>query len=565
MLNVKRFCFALGLLAMMAVTPGLIAEDSLTQQRVVVQLQVEGVTPASSARLDLTWTGGRAVDEAERERSLTIELGDTASPLPLDLPDETVWQVELVDDEIYSPTTLVNLLGDDDPARITLPVYPTVPLTATLRVSDEATPAEATLRFQPMSSSGAPEAGEVDCTLDHTRATCPVPRLSTAHLDLKLRVPGYASHFVWEREIPQDGLDLGEVELVVGGSLVGRVEAEDGPLPTDPPVSVTLVPAGAAAGQEDAERRELLDEAVQIDPRGFFQFRGVPSGSYRVRATAEGFATAVTAPIPLMDAVEGELAEPLFLRRPLELAVRVEPGVDRQGEDWMLSLLRMAGGQAELVDRGETDEMGSWTAEPLPGGTYQLMVVDSRGTRMAVDEVTLSEESPSHVVRLENVPVEGEVRLGGEPLPAARVIFGGRGGRVSVELTADDFGRFAGTVPRTGEWDVEVLAFSPEVSRRLSAVDVTPDVDETAWVAIDLPATELSGDVVDTQRRPVPGVHVLLFPETERPLQTRTDKDGEFAFHGLEPGRYRVEARHFAPDRHPWSKVSGCLWTTRAS
>lgn len=548
MSNASRFCVALAVLATMVVTTGLVAADTGPRLPVVVDVQPRGVLPASSASLDLTWMGGRPVDEAQAKRSVPVDLEQLPGPSTLDLPDETVWQIQLAGDGIYSPTTLVNLLGDEDPGRVALPVYRTVPLVATLRTSNDVLPTEATLRFQPVSSSGAPEAGEVDCTLDERRATCPVPRVADAHLDLKLRVPGYASHFVWEREIPEDGLDLGSVELAVGGSLVGRVEAEDGPLPTDPPVAVTLVPAGTVPGQEDTERRGLLDETVQVDSRGFFHFRGVPSGSYRVQAEAEGYAPLVTGSVPCTGALEVELSEPLVLRRPVELTVMVEPAVDPLEKPWSLSLLDMSTGLGELIDRGRSDETGAWRTVPLPSGAYHLLVVDSRGTRMALEEVELTPEARFHLVRLDSVAVSGKVRLGGEPLPRARVIFGGRSGQVSIEMVADDSGEFVGTVSRPGAWNVDVVAHLPSVTRRLSGVEVTPSDDGTAWVPIELPDTAISGEVVDERDDPVPRAHVLLFSTAERPLQSMTDGQGEFAFHGLEPGRYRVEARRFAPE-----------------
>jgi hypothetical protein len=115
-------------------------------------------------------------------------------------------------------------------------------------------------------------------------------------------------------------------------------------------------------------------------------------------------------------------------------------------------------------------------------------------------------------------------------------------------MVADDSGEFAGTVPRWGAWNVDVMAHLPSVTRRLSGVEVVPSDDGTAWVPIDLPDTTISGEVVDERNDPVPGAHVLLFSTAERPLQSMTDGQGEFAFHGLEPGRYRVEARRFGSE-----------------
>lgn len=62
------------------------------------------------------------------------------------------------------------------------------------------------------------------------------------------------------------------------------------------------------------------------------------------------------------------------------------------------------------------------------------------------------------------------------------------------------------------------------------------------------PGAAVSGQVVeDVTRAPIPGAQVTLFPSGPRsmpfmdqPPTTTTDRDGRFAFQGVEPGRYRI-------------------------
>jgi hypothetical protein len=137
------------------------------------------------------------------------------------------------------------------------------------------------------------------------------------------------------------------------------------------------------------------------------------------------------------------------------------------------------------------------------------------------------------------VRVRGTVRFGDEPI-AANLWFGTRYGREAVQIDTDSNGRFEGLLPRDGSWAVTVEALDGELRRQLGQVEVEADKD----VEIVLPATTLSGRVVDRSKLAVKGAQVsaMVAQTMELPVTVSSGADGRFEIKALAEGQATVWA-----------------------
>lgn len=373
---------------------------------------------------------------------------------------------------------------------------------------------------------------------------CTVP---AGRWDLRLRAEGFVSVYRWGKRLtPRGALSLPRLALRQGASIVGSVAVEGGALdPHTCVVTAAPVVLSGATRLEDWVRRDRLELTERVDERGQFHFEGIPAGSYRVTARQPGFADVVLSRVEVRERAETQIQDPLWLKPPVPLEVRVRPATDPDGDPWRLRLLQRSAipSQLDQIARGKVDTSGHWRRAHLPPGAYIIDLTDSRGASYAWEEIVLSTESGFHDLRLPLIEVEGGVTLGDEPL-AAELQFRG-GGATKVQFTADEGGRFRGVLSHAGDWDVDVKAETPSVATRVFNVEV-PDSEngEPAEVVIRLPETHLRGKVVDEEGKPQARAVVHVFqPLNLGASQVRTEADGSFEFHGLEPGQYRVEAQ----------------------
>jgi hypothetical protein len=70
-------------------------------------------------------------------------------------------------------------------------------------------------------------------------------------------------------------------------------------------------------------------------------------------------------------------------------------------------------------------------------------------------------------------------------------------------------------------------------------VEVPPG-KRRAEVAIHVPDTRLTGDVVDSKGNPAPGANLFLI--AKEPSTETTDEHGKFELRGIEPGTFGIEA-----------------------
>jgi hypothetical protein len=471
---------------------------------------------------------------------------------PLTLPTEftlhtaegRVAEYQLVVPGYYSPPQVV--VGRSGAAPVTFHLYPTGTLTGRVAAPrGEPVPEELSLRFQQPQTSGIPVglAGTVPCPVRDGAFRCEVP---SGVFDLRLRARGYVSKYLWSLGVPRQGeLRLGTWSLRRGGSLAGWVESMDRTLDLEK-ARVRLEPATLALPTDPRQEEQLARAAVSegVTRRGFFHFGGLAPGLYRVVAEAGGYGRSAPMLLEVRENVETTPPVPLTIAPPSTLRVQIEPAVDPFHRPWKIQLAETSGGglNARTLDIAEVADDGTYSRGELIPGRYQLLIQDQLGARWHYEQVTVDEPAEVVTVVLRPLLVEGDLRLGGEPLSAS-LWFGGRNGAESLRLEADAQGKFSGALPRPGRWRVQISAEEPRVDRSLP-VEVDPGPGSgVAQVEILLPDRNLEGKVVDGSGKPVQAT-VLLTPHEPDALpdQQVTDGDGRFAFHGLAEGTVTAQA-----------------------
>lgn len=391
---------------------------------------------------------------------------------------------------------------------------------------------------------GLPDEMTVDCPVVDDRWVCHFP---AGRFDLRLRARGFLSHFLWSVEVKERRrLDVGTLELHRGASVVGRVEAPHGEISLDD-LAVTLSPLahGYDQSQTEGHRRAQRLLEGEVDKGGFYRFEGVRPGDYKVEATQAGLGEARLFPITVMENAETEVQQPLRLEPPLELEIVVQPALDPYDRPWRWELHEEADGpfQSRLAADGLTDDSGFARAKKLSAGDHTLFIKDADGQRYALEQLDLSPTSGQVFIDLPLVFVEGTIRLGEEPL-TAEIHFGGKGGKHRVVLESDGDGKFSGVLPEEGEWKAYVRSKYPEIKTDVSGIEVRRlDGASAAYVDIDLPDTEIAGEVVDEEGRPVFAAQVQSMRlERGSSSSIRTDREGRFRLRGMPPGPQMISA-----------------------
>ncbi|NJL27659.1 MAG: carboxypeptidase regulatory-like domain-containing protein [Thermoanaerobaculia bacterium] len=208
---------------------------------------------------------------------------------------------------------------------------------------------------------------------------------------------------------------------------------------------------------------------------------------------------------------------------------------------------RVPGTYKEILEE-VVSETGWVRLEGLQPGKYLLLVEGAEGDQWHGEELTIERSPPPHHVAVEIVKVKGRVLLGKKPL-ASTLFFGGRFGATRIKLVAGADGNFEGFLPREGRWQLDVLASKPRVSRRIESVEVSRQQGEdAAFVKIVLPATRVTGVVVDERGEPPRRALVRATPfagKMQEPLTSVTisaEDAGRFVFEGFPEGGLLLSA-----------------------
>jgi hypothetical protein len=456
----------------------------------------------------------------------------------IQLDPTRAWTVHLEADGLWAPHRTVQPRTED---LISLDAWPTAQVSGLLFVPpSHLPPAETTLRF------GSEEVPEtlMRCPVDGDgRWTCSLP---ATVLDLRLRVPGFVSHYFWGQRLSATRpLALGRQVLVPGASLFGRVTASEAVGGVRGSCLIRLEPIGlvTVAGAEQQRARRLI---LQTKPngRGFFHFQGLSPGQYRVIAEQPGAAPAELSPVAVLRQAETEIREPLVLRPPTTLQVSLSPARSPLGDPWRIELWSVSRitHKGELVGSWRASAEGAFERPELPPGEYMIKVQDARRAVLATEVVRLENETHAVDIEIPVVWVEGNVRLGREPV-AASVLFGGPFSKEKVELEADEEGEFFGYLPRAGDWLIYVESEDPPVSRYFYDVGVKARGGGVAHVELRLPDTRISGEVVTEDGLPAHPAVVRLYEDDDADETVQyTDPKGGFTFVGVQEGALRIVA-----------------------
>jgi hypothetical protein len=388
----------------------------------------------------------------------------------------------------------------------------------------------------------------VACPGDETgRFECELP---ADVLDLKLRVRGSASRFLWGLRVASDeALDLGDLVLVPGASVVGWARPEGGRAED---LTVQVEPAGqhgrALDGQDVRVKLRTFEGAP--DGRGFFHVVGLPAGTYRIVVSCPGFATARTGVFVVGEGIEATWPETIELRRPVVLELALVPPVDPSGRPWQVGLVSSSeGGSMSVLARAEVDPAtGEVRLEQVPAGLHTLNVRDRRRALWSSEQVLVASDSGPLLIEIPTITVLGQVLLGDAPLQAAVRLDNPEGKCGNLWFRSNEDGVFTGSLPFAATWWVLLrLADGSEVVPRLHLHLSDAEPGETAEVEIRLDDTEIEGSVVDAAGEPVADAHILAIPDVgaETLLATfdaYSVADGSFRLIALPPGRAWVSA-----------------------
>lgn len=390
---------------------------------------------------------------------------------------------------------------------------------------------------------GAPTPeGAADCPVAGGKVwSCTLPE---GVFDLRLHAQGFASVLQWDVPV-QAGAKApgGSIALVPGAAVLGQATVE-GAGEEIGPVEVEIRPDGA--GWRDAlggNRLGHLFRTVEVDRRGFFQFRDLSPGHYRVEARAAGRAPAIRAAIEVQEGRETDLGAPLVLRPLSRLELYLDPFEGPDGERWMVRLTSAEGGAESHAAR--VDWTGFGLIDGLAAGSYRY-VVTSRGSTWSSGTIEVSSDVGVHTIRIPLVPVRGIVHRGGQPA-RARIVFGGTHEHPErIEMFADPEGRFSGHLPREDRWPAFVTVEAGGAEQGLDPVEVArAPGEEAAWLEIELFDTTVRGRVVGADGQPVSS-GVVIASRSASASARRTianlDREGRFRLRGVRPGTWTLEA-----------------------
>lgn len=454
------------------------------------------------------------------------------------------WRIRLLSNELWAPDLVVTQPLEEP---VPLEIFETAELEVEMsaaEISSLPDRLEASFvspeHYGPNDRKKVPP-GVVPCEVEGPKAVCRVP---AGRLDLRFQTTGAAPVYRWGIELdPGQPYDLGKIEWVPGGSVVGFVLDEEGWPEENAEVRLSLPPADRQDPKTAARFQEMAF-TVSTNDRGFFQIDGIGPGAYRIEASKSGAALARSPGVVVIRGdLEEKLSDPLVLKAAASLAISLQPPLDPFHAPWTVQLLDPSNPRRKLS--GKASETGSWSRQNVDPGNYLLAVLASDDSRWLAQQVGVEPGEQSLVFEIPVVEVAGSVSMGGDPVAGSlALILKEKGSQVDFELGED--GEFSGFLPDEGRFEVQVevaaqggalVALEPvEIERKPGQRRVELDVE--------IPDTRIEGDVFDARGNPVDSASIyLLAPRLAPHSETRSDQDGSFEITGLSPGEISLYAR----------------------
>lgn len=386
---------------------------------------------------------------------------------------------------------------------------------------------------------------------------------------LSIRGAGFAE---WRKRIRAEAgttIDLGEIELVAGAVIRGRVLDHEG-LPV-PDATVSRRKGGMA----DHPMLALFsdDSRTTTDDDGHFELGGLPAGRVVLIANAENLPSARSDRLQLG---EGEVLDNVLLQ--LQAPGRIEgrlllpPGAD--ASDWQVlaeTTTKMATRATQLAFDGSFSfdglDAGSWNVSAMDVSSIAAAnqdMIDGVATGRGIDTSSLIRgiQDKTVMARTEVNPAEtSSVELD------ARFLSGTEGVQVVIRIRDGDSDLENGLVEftQTDDTGTPILIFA-FVDRGYAQLDrahpgpATIQIRAGAALApvgtatpimiaegpisehrIDLPGGAIAGLVRDDAGEPLPGALISLRTEDREPSIMASDAEGRFEFRSLARGRYEVQ------------------------
>ena len=365
-------------------------------------------------------------------------------------------------------------------------------------------------------------------------------------------VPAY----FWRMEIrPDSKTNLPDISWVKGASIAGFVVHPErgGILPE------TITARVEAEGQQGTEAQRAAFEGLRREVKvtessGFFQFRGVPPGRYRLETRRQEL-EAISESLMVSEPKEFFLEDPLLLQKLPELLVYIDPPLDSTGAPWTLRLLETKGYRRRIVAEQLTTTEAPTRLGGFSAGEYRLEAEAVGGSIFYSENIQVSPGSNSLFLEVAQVGVRGNLTAGGKKL-VGRVVFGANR-RPRIVLETDDEGYFEGHLPRAGKWPI-LVEWDEASARHLPPVTVEKTRPRDFFeVNIELPGGSISGKVF-RHDKPVPATVVISRTDNPATSATQTaeeslsprsgptyalaDSEGKFRLLGMDPGAYEVFA-----------------------
>jgi protocatechuate 3,4-dioxygenase beta subunit len=373
----------------------------------------------------------------------------------------------------------------------------------------------------------------------------------TGTLDLRVRIPGFVSHYVWGATVQKNkDLDLGSIVFEPGASLVGRVEAGRGQTLGET-ARVEIQPGGPPA-YEPAKQQSRLSALVlstPVDQRGFFHFKGIAPGPYRLQAKQSGGPPSQPLIVNVVADSEVTIERALVLESWADLEILITPALSPDGEPWRaeLSDVDLQRSVSETIARTVCDGSGVARFPHITPGTYVVKAKAGDGSTWFAGRVEAIPGQSLANIQVDVVEVRGRLLLGERPLTGT-VWFGGARGSVRIKVPTDSKGRFQAALPHAGKWPVDVVGEDIEVKRSFGSVEVGSS-GQRRELELVIPDTCISGEVVkeDGSSAEQAVVTVMGDKGLEQTVQAPVH-EGRFEVRGLEAGTVTVRAEQAAAD-----------------